>query len=190
MQQGNWTQEVLLGTNADKIPGSALSSTLALPGTLSVQGAITTLANSGAPTGGPESLVISGNKSGGSAEVNFYNTFNAAGAGFDFWVFSGGAFAQALALATTGKLTGKGFYDSGIFSLVNGASTLLNHGLGARPRFYAGVYDTTSTDANLVSPVTPTVAAGVAAIYHIDASQIGAVGISGLTIYLRIFAML
>lgn len=191
MQQANWTQEVLTGTNSDKIPGSALASPLTLPGALSVPGTISCNVNGTVPGAGGFGLVVSTNKSAGGGEIDFYNVFN-GNTGFEFWAADGGGtLRQLLAVANTGKLTGLGFFTSGIASLGAGGSVLTAHGLGARPRIFCGVYGTVNADANLTTGITPGVNPTTnVAFYGIDATNVGVTNGSVATIYFRIAAIL
>jgi hypothetical protein len=84
----DYLKSVVDGTLAGQIPPGALSSS-------TFAGVVATHANGVVPTataavGG----AISSNKSGGGAEVNFYNAFNGVFAGFDFWGWNGSAYVQ------------------------------------------------------------------------------------------------
>lgn len=55
--------------------------------------------------------------------------------------------ALPLFFDATGKLSGTGFYASGAASLASAGTASLTHGLGARPRFVWGWFNTTSLAA-------------------------------------------
>lgn len=58
--------------------------------------------------------------------------------------------AVKLTLDANSKLTGAGFYDSGVFAVTAGATVTLTHGFGAaQPRFVWGYWNTGALDVSL-----------------------------------------
>jgi hypothetical protein len=51
---------------------------------------------------------------------------------------------SVITLDANGKITGKGFYDSGEVAVTNGSAITVSHGLSARPRFYS-IFKATAT---------------------------------------------
>lgn len=195
LQQARWTQEVLAGTNADKIGGAAMTDPFDLTGHTLLAG------KNGAahptPSAAVGALGVNWNHSAAGGEVNLYNTYNTpSGTAFDFWAYNGTTWLQLLILSLAGKLTGKGFYDSGEVTLANGGIVTLTHGLGARPRYYAGVYNTvagTTGDASTTA-MTPVsihpIAATALRVNWINNASINLVNDGASTAYFRVFAML
>lgn len=62
----------------------------------------------------------------------------------NIWYFFINSVAM-LNFTSDGKLQGKGFYDSGEVSTLNGGNGAVNHGLGARPRVVFLYYSTTGS---------------------------------------------
>jgi hypothetical protein len=59
-----------------------------------------------------------------------------------------------LTVAANGKLTGSGFYRSAEVGIANGATANFTHGLGARPSWVGGFYNSVSgTEDSLTNPI-------------------------------------
>lgn len=148
------------------------------------------------PTTGGVGLHMSVNRSGGQAEVNFFNVNSNPTAAFDWRIYNGSAWVTALALSPAGKLTGLGFYDSGATSV--GASTTVNltHGFASRPRFVwgwqAAASATLADGSGTIATTLATVPNGWTHtfIYSANASVVRVDNTTGGTIYVRVFAML
>lgn len=129
LQQGNWTQEVLAGTNATKIPGSALANPLAAPGPVSFHNDANFLVQ-----------LVGGNPvvqfDSGPDEFAYIRASNA----FQ-WIVAG---ALTMQLDSVGKLTGVGIFASSETAITAGSTVAISHGFGsvAGPRFVDGVYAT------------------------------------------------
>lgn len=105
-----------------------------------------------------------------------------------------GAFVSMLDLDASGKLTGKGFYDSGEVSIASGLIATVSHGLAARPRFVACFAHTaTGTADSKTRPATPqgegTLPAN-AVISTVTSTQIQVTNGTASTRFINIYAML
>lgn len=113
-----------------------------------------------------------------------------------FYVYNKNGTTPVLILSVdaTGKVGGKGFYDSGEIAIGPNGSALLAHGLGKRPRFVFGYQSATAgnvgNDINTVAMATPYSGTAIY-LQQADATNIVVVnGSSGFTNYARVFAML
>lgn len=138
LQEALYVQEVLAGTNTDKIPGTALGNPLTLQGECQFSA--------------DANLYIQLQSSNPvfSFDANDYLTYIRA---TNLWQLN---IASTLVLQAdgNGSLTGKGFYASSEVAIANGAGANFAHGLGARPRFVMGWYHS-STGGPYTLPVTP-----------------------------------
>lgn len=111
---------------------------------------------SGDPGAVADTLSIFTNKSNADHEVVFFNNNTSPTAGaleFAFWQRAYATTAMTLGINNDGKLTGKGFYDSGQFSMAGGAGSnvTLNPSfpVGVEgPRFVWGLYGATNVTVN------------------------------------------
>lgn len=201
LQQGNWTQEVVAGTNADKIASAALAVPVTTP-----QG------NTSGFTPGTYSrlfevsngqLALAWNATYNGATWNRINTSLPAYlqqfgdlVNMEFYQAAAGAnpitWTIVQTIATTGKLTGAGFYDSANFTIAGGATGTLTHGLGAKARFVIGYHDNASGSPTLVDmPIAGFDApAGARRFTSCGAATIAVLNGGGSTIIARVFAML
>ncbi len=123
LQQGNWTQEVLAGTNTDKIPGTALANPLTLPGQVNFFNDANLY------------IAISGGNPLFLTDANDYYTYDRT-SNFHNWVINT---ALALRLDGGGQLTGAGFFRSSEITLTTGNTATIAHGLVTRPSFMFGM---------------------------------------------------
>jgi hypothetical protein len=104
-----------------------------------------------------------------------------------WWFAVGGTVITTM--ASTGKLTGGAFYDSGVVSVANGGNLNATHGLGDLPRFVAGWFH-----ASANPPTFPLAMDGLTAhtigISTVTTTQITAFNTSGGTKNMRVVAML
>jgi len=233
INQGNYVDEVLAGTNADKIPDAALNTVDASRLTGSLNGVLLA-ANSVAP-GTLQQPVALAETVGGGFKVGqarlftvgnalyltqncVYSTTPSAGfyvdtVGKPAWALRIGqndganfnsftllesvsgvnpaSFATLLNISPSGQLTGSGFYDSGEFTITNGASvslTLPFPGGAVGPRFVWGLWGTSSGNSNRPISSTYGVATNVG-FGTMSTGVINAANSSGATAYCRVWAM-
>lgn len=177
LQQARWTQEVLLGTNTDKIPGTALSSTLTLPGSLNIAND----ANFGLSYGsGPIYTADSQDLLSYDRTANNWRFYIG---NVIMWQMDG-----------NGKQTSKGIFDSGEVGIVTATTTLIAHGLGAIPRFVGGGWSSTSATAKTNPLLTQyQQVAGARSelqIVYVDATNVQVHNWDTVTRYVQVFAFL
>lgn len=205
LQEALYVQEVLAGTNADKIPGGAIATSPTIAGTLTadalVSGTTAPLAvafNAGSWTRASslQQAFIAWNASNAGAEVSLIDIWNGAGTILGVYGYtSGGARFTAFTVDSAGTLGGKGFYASAEVAITgSGGGANFAHGLGARPRFVMGWYHG-STGGPYTLPVTPGPGAyaGASANIYIDscdATNLHVVNNTGATAYVVTYAML
>lgn len=181
LQQGNWTQEVLAGTNSDKIPGTAIAGPVTLQGNVyyNNDGNAGLEFSSVNPTlkfdAGPDSF----------AYIRATNLFQ--------WIV---AAALIMQLDSGGKLTGAGFFASAETAITTGATATIAHGYGtvAGPRFVDGVY----ASGTGVRPDVPldhhsSTLAGRGTVrlakYEDNTGSINVTNDTGATVYVTVFAI-
>lgn len=170
LQQGNWTQEVLAGTNADKIPGTALAAPLILQGQLNIAND-TDFNLQKHVTLGP---LISFD----SADILRYDR---AG---NYWSWQVNL-VEALRLDSTGSLSGPGIYRSTEVTITTGNNANFAHGLTTKPSFVYGVYGTVSV--NNFSIVATS--GGAPGFGQVDATNINVLNTSGSTQFVLVRAI-
>lgn len=175
LQQGNYTQELVAGTNADKIPASALTNPLT---------PIPELRSAG--TAGTDAL-------------RFYEVTRAlyidigvnGGTQQDLIVRTATGVELLRVAGPTGKLTGLGFFDSGEFTLTAGASTTVVPSFPATqvgPRFVHGLFGIAS--ANNTSPISHTTTATTTVRFtFIQSNAITVNNGTGSTQFCRVWAI-
>lgn len=97
--------------------------------------------------------------------------------------------AVKLNLASTGKLTGAGFYDSGEVTVTSGSSQGFTHGLGAQPRFLAVYFGSAGSTTNIATPAFISVGATVRYSAN-DSTTISVTNNHGSSWVVRVYAML
>lgn len=100
----------------------------------------------------------------------------------------GGVLTAILSIGTDGKLTGKGFYDSGEFVVTTNSSVTLNHGLGGQPRRLLG-YHGGGTPTNTMR-MNALGISGEVGISSATVTQIVVVNNTALSTNARVFAQL
>lgn len=150
------------------------------------------------PSGDPgaiaDTLSVFTNKSNGDHEVVFFNDNTSPTPGaleFAFWQRAYSTTAMTLGITNDGKLTGKGFYSSGEFSVASAGVGTVSHGLSARPRFVWGFH--ASATGTEDSKQTPLVGAGIASsvtLGTVSSTQISVSNGMGATRYVHVYAIL
>jgi hypothetical protein len=95
-----------------------------------------------------------------------------------------------LDLDGNGKLTGKGFYDSGELAITSGSAATVSHGLANRPRVVTGFYNTATGNADSkTTPLANGFSSTVGGIATASATQLitGTNG-TGSTKYVNLYA--
>lgn len=133
LQMARYTQEVLAGTNATKIPGSAMTNPFALPGTASFG-----------------DINFNMQMSAGDAFLVWDSTdyFTYSRSGNKLNLVIGGV--GALTINGNGRLTGAGTYDSGQVSIANGVTQnfATSFPAGDGPAFAWGLYGASAGNVN------------------------------------------
>jgi len=208
LQQARWTQEVLAGTNTDKIPGAALSwplntggntyNTSAIiqdQGHIFAQDGRTRITYNATHDGTnfkrvnaffPCWMASWGGSASNSGSAGSWDLLRAAsvdGAGVITW-------QTTASFDSSGKLTGKGFYESAATLLASTANQGFTHGLGATPRFVFVYFGSNLAQTYIASP-SYTTAAGSTVRYDIaDDATVNVRNGHPETQYVRVFAML
>lgn len=118
-------------------------------------------------------------------DADDYTEYNRAG---NYWRWLIGA-AEKLRLASTGKLTGAGFYDSGEVTVTSGSTQGFTHGLGAQPRFLAVYFGSAGSTTNVATPAFLSVGATVRYGAN-DSTTISVTNNHGSSWVVRVYAML
>ena len=123
------------------------------------------------------------------ADTNDWLTYSRASNSWNFLV--GGA--STLVLASDGKLTGTGFYESTTAGtlITSGSSQGFLHGLGAQPRYVFVWYGTSGAgnQTNVATPATLSVGATVR-FSAVDSTNILVINNTAGSIYARVVAIL
>ncbi len=216
----SYLKEVIAGTNSDKVPGPALSSALAIPGTATV----TNNGNGHDFSVGPDTasrysrmftidglLYVTNNAYWDGAawqrDSTSYPSWlmllgsNTPSASVNSWTIQYAASASGaitwttrLGLDTAGKLTGAGYYVSAEQTITSPNTVTVSHGLGAKPRFVSVFHASASgAESAATTPGHPAYDDAVAnqvTIISVTTSQIQVRNRFGTTQYAYIYAML
>lgn len=165
LQNGNWAQEVLLGTNADKIPGTAMANPLTLPGQVNFAND----ANLFIGLSGLNPLI--------QVEATCYLTLTRSS---KTWALVANS-AVALQIDSGGLLSGAGFYRSTEATITNGNTGTFAHGFGGGlPSFVHAVFGTV-TNNNF--------SWGMGSVNNINATNITFLNSSGVTLFVKVMAI-
>lgn len=141
-----------------------------------------------------DTLSIFTNKSNADHEIVFFNDTTSPSAGaleFAFWQRAYSTTAMTLGITNDGKLTGKGFYDSGELSMAASATTSPAHGLGAKPRFVFGYWSATTGEvAGTAATGSIGLPGATVSLTSVSSTTIVVQNTAGATRYARVLALL
>lgn len=202
-----YLKEVIGGTNADKIPGAALATLLALPASAEFYSPSSGVAGRIQWVGDQvfyfENARWDGTnwvrddttrpawvmRLGYSGDDQFYIKRAAAGANPITWT-------TLLAIDNVGKITGKGIFTSVETSIANGVQASIAHGFGSPPRFIFGFYNVAAVGIAWPAPSGNAIGVSPAAITGLpvriassDSSNIYVKNESGATVWVYIHAI-